>query len=161
MSARNRELANLIAVGVLTGLGFAAVYVAQQSVLSSGSVTYAAFFFALYLVAHMVARFALPNADPYLLPMAGLLTAVGITEIYRLGQNDALRQAIWLVIGVALFSVTVLALRRDYRRLEDYKYLFGLAAIVLLVLPAAPGIGKTVNGARLWVGVRSFQEQPG
>jgi cell division protein FtsW (lipid II flippase) len=161
VSARNRELANLIAVGVLTGLGFAAVYVAQQSVLSSGSVTYAAFFFALYLVAHMVARFALPNADPYLLPMAGLLTAVGITEIYRLGQNDALRQAIWLVIGVALFSVTVLALRRDYRRLEDYKYLFGLAAIVLLVLPAAPGIGKTVNGARLWVGVGSFQVQPG
>jgi cell division protein FtsW (lipid II flippase) len=137
------------------------VYVAQQSVFSTGSVTYAVFFFALYLVAHFVTRYAAPNADPYLLPMAGLLTAVGITEIYRLGENDALRQAIWIVLGVALFSVTLLFLRRDYRRLESYKYLFGLAAIVLLVLPAAPGIGKTINGARLWVGVGGFQVQPG
>jgi cell division protein FtsW (lipid II flippase) len=146
---------------VLTGLGFAAVYVAQKSVFSTGSVTYAVFFFALYLVAHVVTRYAVPSADPYLLPMAGLLTAVGITEIYRLGQNDALRQAIWIVLGVALFAVTLLFLRRDYRRLESYKYLFGLAAIVLLMLPAAPGIGKTINGARLWVGVGGFQVQPG
>ena len=43
-------------------------------------------------------------------------------------------------------------LRRDYRVLEQYKYLFGLGAIVLLVLPALPVIGRTVNGARLWVG---------
>ena len=85
-----------------------------------------------------------------------LLTAVGITEIYRLGQNDALRQAIWIVIGVALFAATLLLLRRDYRELESYKYLFGIGAIVLLLLPALPGIGKTVNGARLWVGVGSL-----
>jgi cell division protein FtsW (lipid II flippase) len=161
VSARNRELANLIAVGVLTALGFAAVYVAQQAVFDSASVTYAVFFFALYLLAHMVARIAVPSADPYLLPMAGLLTAVGIIEIYRLGQNDALRQAVWIVVGVALFAVTLLALRRDYRVIENYKYLFGIGAIVLLMLPAAPGIGKTVNGARLWVGVGSFQLQPG
>ncbi len=103
----------------------------------------------------------MPQADPYLLPMAGLLTAVGIVEIYRLGENDALRQGIWIVVGVGLFAVTLVLLRRDYRVLENYKYLFGLASIVLLVLPAAPGIGRTVNGARLWVGVGSFQFQPG
>ena len=45
------------------------------------------FFFALYLAAHLVARRTVPNADPYLLPMAGLLTAVGLTEIYRLGAE--------------------------------------------------------------------------
>jgi cell division protein FtsW (lipid II flippase) len=161
VSLRNRELANLIAVGILTGLGFAAVYIAQKSVLSSASVTYAVFFFALYLAAHVIARYAVPNADPYLLPMAGLLTAVGIIEIYRLGQNDALRQAIWIVIGVVAFGLVLLWLRRDYRELENFKYLFGVAALVLLMLPALPGIGRTVNGARLWVGVGGFQLQPG
>ena len=45
--------------------------------------------------------------------------------------------------------------------LEDYKYLFGVVAIVLLLLPRAPGLGTTVNGARLWVHVGSFQFQPG
>src|SRR4029077_1184612 len=63
--------------------------------------------------------------------------------------------------GVALFSVTLIYFRRDYRVLESYKYLFGLGAIVLLFLPRVPGFGTTVNGARLWVHVGSFQFQPG
>jgi cell division protein FtsW (lipid II flippase) len=112
-------------------------------------------------VAHAVARVAVPNADPYLLPMAGLLTAIGLTEIYRLGPTEAFKQGLWIVIGVALFAATLLGLRRDYRILEQYKYLFGVGAIVLLFLPRFPGIGTTVNGARLWVHIGAFQFQPG
>jgi cell division protein FtsW (lipid II flippase) len=112
-------------------------------------------------VAHLVARFTVPNADPYLLPMAGLLTAIGVTEIYRLGPDDAFKQGLWIVIALVLFSVTLVALRHDYRVLESYKYLFGIGAIVLLLLPAVPGIGTTVNGARLWVHVGAFRFQPG
>ena len=52
-------------------------------------------------------------------------------------------------------------LRRDYRELESYKYLFGVGAIVLLALPALPVIGQTVNGARLWVHFGPLQFQPG
>ena len=94
MTARNRELLNLIVVGVLGGLGFASVYIARQSVVSTASLSYAAIFLGLYLVAHVVARQTVPYADPYLLPMAGLLTAVGVTEIYRINPNDAFRQGV-------------------------------------------------------------------
>jgi cell division protein FtsW (lipid II flippase) len=93
--------------------------------------------------------------------MAGLLTAIGVTEIYRLEPDDAFRQALWIVIGVGLFTLALIGLRRDYRLLESYKYLFGVGAIVLLFLPRLPGLGTTVNGARLWVHVGSFQFQPG
>src|SRR5215831_17274202 len=151
MSLRNRELLNLVVVGMLTALGFASVYIAEKSQVSTVSLSYAAFFFALYLLAHLVARYTVPNADPYLLPMAALLTAVGLTEIYRLGPSDAFKQGLWIVIGVALFALALLRLRRDYRVLEQYKYLFGIGAIFLLYLPRVPGIGSTVNGARLWV----------
>jgi cell division protein FtsW (lipid II flippase) len=161
MSLRNRELLNLTVVGALTALGFASVYIARQSVVSTASLSYAAFFFALYLVAHVVARYAVPYADAYLLPMAALLTAVGLTEIYRIRPDDAFRQGIWIIIAVAVFAGTLWALRRDYRRLEAYKYIFGLTAIGLLVLPALPGLGTTVNGARLWIHVGSLQFQPG
>ncbi len=161
MSARNRELANLIVVGILTALGFASVYIARQEVVSTASLSYAAFFFALYLAAHLVARLTVPFADPYLLPMAGLLTGIGLTEIYRLNPSDAFRQGLWIVVALGAFSVTLYALHRDYRRLESYKYLFGLGAIGLLVLPAVPGLGTSVNGARLWVHVGSLQFQPG
>ena len=161
MTARNRELLNLIAVGLLTSIGFASVYIARQEVVSTASLSYAGFFFSLYVVAHVVARVAVPYADPYLLPMAGLLTALGVTEIYRLDPDDAFRQGWWVVIGVALFALTLLALRRDYRRLEAYRYLFGVTAVVLLALPALPVIGTTVNGARLWVRLGPLQFQPG
>ena len=125
------------------------------------SLTYAAFFVGLYLAAHIVARITVPNADPYLLPMTGFLTAVGLTEIYRLGPSDAFKQGLWVVIGVAAFAVTLIVLRRDYRVLESYKYLFGLTAIALLFLPRLPGLGETINGARLWIHIGGLQLQPG
>ena len=161
MSARNRELANLIVVGILTALGFASVYIARQDVVSTASLSYAAFFFALYVAAHLVARMTVPWADPYLLPMAGLLTGIGVTEIYRLNPTNAFRQGLWIVVALGAFAATLLVLHRDYRRLESYKYLFGLTAIGLLVLPAVPGLGTSVNGARLWIHFGSLQFQPG
>jgi cell division protein FtsW (lipid II flippase) len=132
-----------------------------KSNISSTSLTYAAYFFALYLAAHIVARFTVPYADPYLLPIAAFLTAIGLIEIYRLGPNDALKQGTWVVVGVVVFALVLLGLRRDYRLLENYKYLFGLGAIALLFMPLLPGLGQTVNGARLWVHVGGLQFQPG
>jgi cell division protein FtsW (lipid II flippase) len=161
VTLRTRELLNLLVVGVLTALGFASVYIARQSEISTGSLSYAAFFFGLYLVAHIVARLTVPHADPYLLPMAALLTAIGVTEIYRLDPDNAFKQGLWIVVAVGAFSATLLLLRRDFRRLESYKYIFGLTAVALLVLPALPVIGQTVNGARLWVRFGPLQFQPG
>src|SRR6266496_2882261 len=112
---------NLVVVGMLTALGFASVYISRQSEVSTGSLSYAAFFFALYLVAHFVARYTVPNADPYLLPMAALLTAIGVTEIYRLNPDNAFKQGLWIVIAVGVFVATLLVLRRDYRvRSEEH-----------------------------------------
>ena len=161
MSHRNRELVTLLAVAVITGIGFASVYIARQAEISAGSLGYALFFLAVYAVAHVAARLATPNADPYLVPIAGLLTAAGVTEIYRLRPEDALRQSIWIVIAVALFSLALWVLRKDYRVLERYKYLLGLGSIALLMLPALPVIGTTINGARLWIRLGPFQFQPG
>ncbi len=148
-------------VGVITTCGFAAVYISRQAEISGASLSYALFFFGLYLIAHVVARLTVPYADPYLLPIAGVLTAIGLTEIYRLGPANAFKQGVWIVIGVAVFAGALLAFRRDYRLLENYKYLFGLSAIGLLFMPLLPGIGQTVNGARLWIHVGGLQFQPG
>src|SRR6202008_3679334 len=71
------------------------------------------------------------------------------------------RQGLWIVIGVSLFAVTLVRLRGDYRVLESYKYLFGIGAIALLFLPRLPGLGTTVNGARLWVHAGPLEFQPG
>ena len=137
------------------------MYIARQSVVSTASLTYAAIFFGVFLAAHLVTRATVPFADPYLLPIAGLLSALGVTEIYRLHPDDAFKQGFWIIVGVVLFAAVLYVLHRDYRRIESYKYLFGLTAIGLLVLPILPVLGQTVNGARLWVHVGPLQFQPG
>ncbi|MGH3019742.1 MAG: FtsW/RodA/SpoVE family cell cycle protein, partial [Gaiellaceae bacterium] len=101
MSLRTRELLNLLLVGLLTAAGFASVYIARQDVVSAGSLSYAAFFVALFVVAHVLLRLRLPHADPYLLPLGGLLCAIGLTEIYRIDPDLAFRQGLWVVVGVA------------------------------------------------------------
>jgi len=160
MSLRTRELFNLLLVGLLTAAGFASVYIARQDVVSTGSLSYAAFFVALFVVAHVLLRMRLPYADPYLLPLGGLLCAIGLTEIYRIDPDLAFRQGLWVVVGVAVFAVLVLFMR-DYRALDNVKYVLGLSAIGLLVLPALPSIGRTINGATLWVDIGPLVFQPG
>jgi cell division protein FtsW (lipid II flippase) len=160
MSLRTRELVNLLGVGLLTAAGFASVYIARQEVVSTASLSYAGFFLALFLTAHLVVRYALPNADPYLLPLAGLLCTLGLTMIYRIEPDKAFRQGLWIVVGLAAFAAILLFLR-DHRSLDGVKYVLGLTAIGLLVLPAIPGLGRTINGATLWVGVGDLAFQPG
>ncbi len=162
MTARNRELMNLVVVGMLTAIGFAAVYLASQESpeFSGVSLTYAAFFFAVFFAAHLVCRRVLPLADPFLLPIGGLLTAIGLTMIYRIRPAEAFRQGVWVVIGVAAFAAVVIFVR-DHRTLDSYKYSLGLAAIGLLLLPALPVVGAEVNGARLWVNAGPLTMQPG
>jgi cell division protein FtsW (lipid II flippase) len=65
------------------------------------------------------------------------------------------------VIGVAAFAATLLWLRHDYRVLERYKYIFGVSALVLLLMPLTPKLGEPINGARLWIHVGPLQFQPG
>ena len=57
MTLRNRELVNLLLVGLLTAAGFTAVYIARQDVVSAGSLSYAAFFLAVFVAAHVILRF--------------------------------------------------------------------------------------------------------
>jgi cell division protein FtsW (lipid II flippase) len=148
MSARNRELLGLLPASALVIAGFAAVFVQRHNVLSNVSLTYGIVFLALCLAGHVFLRITLPYADPYLFPLVALLASVGIVMIYRINATDARQQAQWFVVGLILFAVTIL-LFRDYRRLEQYRYVIVAISLVLLVLPRAPGIGDYVNGAYL------------
>jgi cell division protein FtsW (lipid II flippase) len=161
VSARGRELLGLLFVASLAGIALATIVQARHAELSTEPVAWAFGLLALYVVAHVVVRRTVPDADGALLPLAAVLTVFGLASIYRLDSGDGGRQAVWVAIGVAVLCGTLVVLRHDYRVLESYRYLFGVAAVVLLLLPSAPGIGERVNGARLWVDLGPLQFQPG
>jgi cell division protein FtsW (lipid II flippase) len=109
----------------------------------------------------VVVRRTVPHADGALLPLTAVLTAFGLASIYRLDPEDGGRQAVWVAVGVAVLAGALIWLRHDYRILESYRYIFGVTAVALLLLPSVPGIGERVNGVRLWVDIGPLQFQPG
>ncbi len=150
MSARNRELFGLIPASLLVTAGFAGVFIQRSNVLSNVSLTYGAIFLALCVAGHIVIRMTLPYADPYLFPLVTLLASFGIVMVYRIDPTLARQQAQWFVLGLVLFAVTIIVFR-DYRKLEQYRYVIVFGSLALLVLPRLPGIGYQANGAYLGV----------
>jgi cell division protein FtsW (lipid II flippase) len=159
MSARTRELFGLLPVSLLVTGGFTAVLIARSNAPETATLTYGAFFLGCCLFAHLFIRARLPDADPYLFPLAALLAAIGLVTIYRIDEELAREQAQWFVFGLILFCATIVFLR-DHRLLERYRYTIAAAGIALLVMPRLPGIGQQVNGAYLAVKLGPIQFQP-
>jgi cell division protein FtsW (lipid II flippase) len=120
-------------------------------------------------ILHYVLRKYVLNADGLLLPLAFLLNGLGIAMIYRLdlaeitrdGQDLFAERQVWLSCFAMLIAAIVVRLVRNPLVLRRFPYLAGAAAVVLLLLPAAPVIGRTFNGATLWIAIGDLSFQPG
>jgi cell division protein FtsW (lipid II flippase) len=173
LSARNRELIGLLPSALLVIAGFTAIFIQSEdnapgapanltlNHASSVSLTYGALFLVLTIASHLVIRFALPYADPYLFPIAAVLASIGIVMVYRIEPTLARQQAQWMVVGLVLFAATIIALRRrGVAVLERYRYTIAAIGIITTILPRLPGIGAQVNGAYLDVHIGSISFQP-
>ncbi|MCW2598676.1 MAG: cell cycle protein [Frankiales bacterium] len=171
---RGTELTLLVFATTLATVGYAAVGIAKTGTLPSGTLGYGLGLGALYGLAHLAVRRFAPYADPLILPCVALLNGLGIVLVRRLDlaaadsarqagklapRADAPLQLMWTTIGVGLF-VAVLVVIRDHTRLSRYAYTAAATGLVLLLLPAVPGVGATINGARLWIRVGPITLQP-
>ncbi|MDI5982995.1 FtsW/RodA/SpoVE family cell cycle protein, partial [Amycolatopsis magusensis] len=112
-------------------------------------------------------RFA-AYADPLILPLALLLTGIGLVLLARLDQTytakfenaaaNAPGQLLWTVIGVAI-CLAILMVLRDHRLLQRYIYLTMAVALVLLIAPAF--MPADTYGAKRWIYLGSMSVQPG
>ena len=159
VSPRLRELFALIPVSLLVTAGFTAVLITRSEDISNVTITYGAIFLGLCVFAHLFIRARLPDADPYMFPLAATLASFGLVEIYRIDPELAREQAQWFVVGLAFFCATIVFLR-DHHALERYRYTIAAVGIGLLVMPRLPGIGEQINGAYLAVKLGPIQFQP-
>ena len=162
---RNTEL-TLILLGTLVTVGaYVLASLAQDAEIPGNIVPFLGVVLGLQLAAHIAIRKLAPNADGTLVPIAGLLNGIGYVFIVRLDQAQrhpqglAGLQAAWAVIGMVGFIGTLLVIRR-VRDLERYRWTLGLGGIALLLMPLVPGVGRSVNGAKIWVGIGPVTFQP-
>jgi rod shape determining protein RodA len=105
-------------------------------------------------------RRLLQNVDWGLLVTASVLVAFSATTLLslnpgRAGSTVALRQIAWFGIGlVALVAIASIDYRRIVR-LAPIVYVLAFAGLVAIFV-----VGKTVSGARRWIGVGALSVQP-
>lgn len=97
------------------------------------------------------------SGDPLLLPLAAVLTAVGLVFIFRLKPGLFLLQAMWVVIGQLAFLVSAFTARQVVKWAE-YKYIWGAIGIILLISTAVFGV--EIGGNKNWLILGPVRLQP-
>lgn len=107
--------------------------------------------------AHLIVQKFFSKGDKYLVSFATMLSVIGIAMIYRINSALAIRQVIWFVFGVALYSIIVIILP-DLKRFAKLRYLYMI--LTLAFVSMAMFLGTEVNGAKNWVFIKGFSFQP-
>ncbi|WP_298038300.1 FtsW/RodA/SpoVE family cell cycle protein [uncultured Microbacterium sp.] len=165
---RNREFWLLLFACALSGAALALVQLGALGLIDPFILFIGGGLAVLAFALHFVLRAVASDADPFVLPIATLLSGLGIAMIYRIdiAENNtgwaaySTKQLAWLGISLA-GAIAIVILLRNYRVLFRYTYLFGLTGIVLLLLPFIPGLGADA-GADVWITIPGFGSfQPG
>jgi cell division protein FtsW (lipid II flippase) len=164
---RNRELFLLV---FAFAINFSAVALVQLGAIGAIDWTfliYCGALTALVVALHIVLRLRARDADPFVVPIATLLTGLGLAMIYRIDialksqgwAAASTRQLAWAAIAL-VGALAIVVLLRNYRVLFRYTYVSGLTGILQLLLPIIPGLGTDAN-ADVWVSFGFFSFQPG
>lgn len=113
----------------------------------------------VFAAAHIQSKRRLVEHDPFLLPLAGLLSGWGILTIWRLAPGFGLRQSLWLAAAGGLLVVGMW-LSADLRFLRRFKYLWLTGGLLLTALTFLFGVNPMGYGPRMWLGCCGIYLQP-
>ena len=97
-----------------------------------------------------------------LLCVAGLVMVGSASPVISLITYDSpwtifLRQALWMVVGVAALLILT---RIDYRKWRHWSVPLVAGSLILLVAVLVPGLGVTSGGSSRWIGFGLLRLQP-
>jgi len=113
----------------------------------------------IFTLAHVLSRRQMPDADPYLLPIASMLTGLGILTIYRLVPSYGLRQTAWLLVS-GIILLLGLFISPELHFLRRYKYIWLTGGLLLTGLTLIFGTDPSGGYERAWLGCCGFYLQP-
>ncbi len=163
---RSSELALGALALIIAAVGYVLLALSEAPALPAGFWGFLAGIVALFVCAHLAVRRLAPRADGTLLPITALLLGLGFVTISRLdlaakpADRVAPTQAVWIAVAIGAFVLTLFVVR-NVRTLARYRYTFLFLGVIALLLPLVPGLGREINGARLWIRFGGLTVQPG
>ncbi|MGO8948755.1 MAG: FtsW/RodA/SpoVE family cell cycle protein [Ktedonobacterales bacterium] len=93
---------------------------------------------AALFAAHILLVIIAPDADQTLLPIAGMLTSIGVVMALRLGPDIGqptlgIKQLVFSIVGLAVCVLTVWA-TRNLSWIRNYKYTWAAVGLVLVAI---------------------------
>jgi len=116
-------------------------------------------FTATIAAIHAVLSWRLPHADQQVLPIAAMLASLGLVIITRLQPALALRQSVWLVVGLGLMGAIAWGLP-SVAWLKRYRYTAAALGLSLVLATFVFGVDPNGSGARLWLSLAGLYVQP-
>ncbi|MFZ5597427.1 MAG: FtsW/RodA/SpoVE family cell cycle protein [Bacillota bacterium] len=153
---RKYEFRLLLTASLYLVIGAGAVYLWRSGDIRQVAVGVAAPVLG-YLLVCLLWRLVGFRADPFFLPLVAVLSYTSLVFLYRLNPPYAVRQMVWLLVGLVFLFLTTRTFT-DYRRLSEYKYIYGLMGAVFLVIPIF--FGTEQGGAKSWLDFGLFSVQP-
>ena len=121
------------------------------------------FGFALWVITctwiHLSLRHKVPDADPYIFPIAAFLTGWGGLTIFRLIPNYGFRQSLWLLFSGLIFIIG-LHFSPGLQVLRRYKYVWLSCGLLLTTFTIIFGTDPGGGNERAWLGCCGIFIQP-
>lgn len=142
----------------LLALGLVLLALVRRQLLEWQTLTGAGIFAAGLIATAIFVRWRWPRADPFVLPIAATLAALGQLMTSRLEPALGPRQGIWVIIGLGALMLVALLPSIDW--LRRYRYTWATCALLLQVLTLVFGRDPNGSGAALWFMVGPVSIQP-
>jgi len=112
-------------------------------------------------LAHFIIKKLYPEGDKFLLIFASILAVVGIATIYRIDKTMAVKQLIWVVLGIVSYMLIVTSLP-NIKKFAAYNKIYMILTLILMPMGFIYGTIFKVEtyGAMNWVEIGPFSFQP-
>jgi cell division protein FtsW (lipid II flippase) len=122
-----------------------------------GAMIVAAIIIVLIAYSHFIIRKFYPDGDKYIFIFASMLAVIGISTLYRLKADLAVKQVMWFALGVAGY-IAIVVLLPDLKRFQKYKYVYMAATLIFMSIALV--FGTVRGGAKNWIIIGGFSFQP-
>ena len=156
MKAKKREKRLLNLVYLLCLLLFTALGFLQQP-FDKFALIMGVVLCVLIGYSHFIVRRFYPDGDKFILIFASVLAVVGVAILYRINPNTAIKQLIWIALGIIGYILIVVILP-DLKSFAKYKNVYMI--ITLVLMPLALIFGTEQFGAKNWILIGPISFQP-